>query len=145
MYGVAPDHVQEGASQTEGGEDPPSATLARPCLGSGPVGGVGGSGALPVLRHADERPGVGAVPFSRALALVAVASATQPENQGDLGAHEVRDRSLDSFGPYLSPVSSEKTWRYHLRQEPNVLAALAGTRGGVYSNGYSYSDCIPLL
>jgi len=82
--------------------------------------GVAGSGALPVLRRADERSGGGAVSVSRDLALVAVASATQPENQGDLGAHEAPDRSLDSSGPYLSPVSSEKTWRDHLRQEPSA-------------------------
>lgn len=69
--------------------------------GLGPVVGVGGSGALPVLRRADERPDVGAVSVSRDLALVAVASATQPENQGDVGAHEVPDRPLDSSGPYL--------------------------------------------
>jgi len=38
--------------------------------------GVGGSRAWPVLRRADERPGVGAVSVSRDLALVAVALAT---------------------------------------------------------------------
>ena len=92
--------------------------------------GVGGSGALPVLRRADERPGGGAVSFSRDLALVAVASATQPENQGDLGANEATDRPLDSSGPYLPSLSFEATWRCHLRQEPSALIALAGIRGG---------------
>ncbi len=73
------------------------------------MAGVGGSGALPVLRRADERPGAGAVSLSRHLALVAFVSATQPENQGELGANEALDRPLDSSGPYLPPLSSEKT------------------------------------
>ncbi len=92
--------------------------------------GVGGSRTRPVLRRADERPGTGALSFSSDLALVAVAPATQPENHGDLGAYEATDRPLDSSGPHLSPLSSEKTWRDHLRQEPGALIALAGIRGG---------------
>ena len=92
--------------------------------------GVGGSGARPVLWRADERPGTGAVSVSSDLALVAFAPATQPENQGDLGADEATDRPLDSSGPYLSPLSFEATWRCDLRQEPSALIALAGIRGG---------------
>ena len=72
------------------------------------------------LWRADEQPGAGALSFSRDLALVAFASATQPENQSDLEAHEATDRPLDPSGPYLPPLSSEETWRCHLRQEPSA-------------------------
>ena len=92
--------------------------------------GVGGSRTRPVLRRADEWPGAGVVSFSSDLALVAFAPAAKPENHGDVGADEALDRPLDSSGPYLSPLSSEATWRDHLRQEPSALVALAGIRGG---------------
>jgi hypothetical protein len=32
---------------------------------------------------------------------------------------------VDPPGPHLPPLSSEATWRHHLRQEPSALVALA--------------------
>src|SRR5881409_2362820 len=100
--------------------------------------------ASAVLRGANERPGVGHVPFSGWAALVSHAAAAKPDRSHHLGADAAAHSALAASRAHYSCLSPEATWRYHLRQEPSAVIPLAGIRGGGYEQS-SISTPTPLL
>src|SRR5262249_49383123 len=120
LHGAAADDSYEVASQTERGESRASSTYARPHPGIGQLAARPRWRTRPLLRSAHQRPGAALLSIPSRPALAPCAVEAQPERTRSLESNAAAHPQLAAPRSRLPPLSSEATWRHHLRQEPDA-------------------------
>src|SRR3989442_3383215 len=90
-----------------------------------------------LLRGAHEQLGDRHVSVPGGLALAPRARAAQSHRVRLLGADAPAHRAVAAPCARMSSLSSEATWRRHLRQEPDAVMPLVRIRGGGYEQSSS--------